>query len=237
MITELLYHYISNANNLLFLAISWSAAVYAFSKWKQTGKVFLIYAHIALLLAPLIDLGTSIQCSMGFSTAITNLCSDYIAKVSLLTLPFVVILTIISGFFVIPIMFTKKYKAKRIELPIIRKCAKKAGIKTPEVYAFDSQQPTAFTVHKRIFTSVGLFDLLTKKEQEAVFLHEIGHIVSGSNWRKFSTFILRIFSPLAAFAPCQITKEEKTADEFAAKIQKTSRYLNGAKRKIKEYYR
>lgn len=236
MISELLYHYLSSANNLLFIIIAWSAAVYAFRRWKQTGKVILIYAHIALLFAPLIDLGTSIQCSMGFSTAITNLCSDYLAKVSLLTLPFVVIFTIVSGFFVIPIMFTNRHKAKRVKLPIIQKCAKKAGTNTPEVYVFDSQQPTAFTVHKRIFASVGLLDLLSQKEQEAVFLHEIGHIVSGSNWRKFSTFILRIFSPLAAFAPCQITKEEKTADEFAAKIQKTHRYLNSAKRKIKEYY-
>ncbi len=236
MISELLSGYLSSYENIAIIAVAWLAAVFALLQWKKTGRAFWIYLHIALLITPLVDFGTSIQCAMSFPSGLMTFCSDYIAKLSLLTLPFVLIASVIIGFFVIPAAYAARCKARRITPVSVKKAAKKAGILVPEVYVFDSQKPKAFTIHKNIFASVGLFDLLSLKEQEAVFLHEIGHIVSGSNWRKFSCTILKMFSPLAAFTPCHASNEEKEADAFAARLQRTTRFLNSAKRKFREYY-
>ncbi|MBI4016465.1 MAG: M48 family metalloprotease [Candidatus Aenigmarchaeota archaeon] len=235
MISELLTGYLSGFQNLLLLIIAWSAAIGAFLQWKRANRAWWIYIHLALVLTPVVDFGTSIQCSMGFSSAVANLCSDYLAKLSLLTLPFVLVGAVLLGFFVIPFLYINKHCAKKVDVPLVNSCAEKAGISVPEVYVFDSQEPKAFTIHKNIFASVGLFDILSEKEQEAVFLHEIGHIILGANWRKFSSVLLKLFSPLAAFAPCQISREETDADAFAVKMQKTSRFINSAKRKIRAY--
>ena len=75
-------------------------------------------------------------------------------------------------------------------------------------------------------------DLLSRKELEAVLLHELNHLSNGSPHIKISLAILNRFSPLARAIPVAYSRyEEKRADDFAKSRQLTKRYLEGARRK------
>ncbi len=114
-------------------------------------------------------------------------------------------------------------------------------MKLPKIYLIDDQKPISFSSFgmftNKIFFSVGLFELLTPKELEAVTLHELYHIKRISSFSKFSTYFLRFLSPMIYFADNekQLRQEENLADSFAIKSQKTSKYLLSAKKKILRY--
>lgn len=237
MVLFLIEQYLSSFFNVFVLVLAWELALVAYFRWRVTSRPLWVYVHLALLLTPLVHFGATIQCDMGFFSGLASLCSSHLIKFVLFTLPFVVIISIILGFFIMPYVFVKNFRAKKAELSIMHAVAGRAGMSAPLLYLFDSQEPKAFTIFNRVFASVGLFDLLSRKELEAVFLHELGHVRSGSNWRKFSALLVRLFSPLAAFTPLQvqINKEERNADAFAVRLQGTSRFLRSAKRKIREF--
>jgi beta-lactamase regulating signal transducer with metallopeptidase domain len=90
-----------------------------------------------------------------------------------------------------------------------------------------------------VHISVGMFDLLQRKEHEAVVLHELAHVRQHSSFEKFSTALARVFSPLAHFASVseRVSAEEAAADAFAAKQQGTSRHLAAAQRKVRQFLR
>ena len=79
--------------------------------------------------------------------------------------------------------------------------------------------------------------LYSKKELEAVLLHEIGHIKHHSGWLKLSTYLQRLASPFSVFVDLNsaLSRSEQEADSFAIKIQGTSRYLNRAKQRVNEF--
>lgn len=239
MVLDLVVQYLSRPFNILVLVVTWELALAAYFKWRTTNRPLWVYVHLALFLTPLVHLGTTIQCDMSFFPGLMSLCSSHVTKLGLLTLPFVIVGTILIGFILLPYLYIRKLSAKKIDILVVRSAAHRAGIRAPALYLFDEQKPKAFTVHGRIFASVGLFDLLSKKEQEAVFLHEFGHVCAGANWRKFSALLVRLFSPLAAFSPLciQIDKEERDADAFAVNLQGTSRFLKSAKKKIRGFAR
>ena len=80
-------------------------------------------------------------------------------------------------------------------------------------------------------------EILSKKELQAVLLHELAHIKEKSSALKVSSTIMNIFSPFSRLAGFgnNITKEEHKADSFVVKTQKTSKYLQAAKSKIGEF--
>ena len=86
-----------------------------------------------------------------------------------------------------------------------------------------------------IFVSKKLLSILNRKELEAVLLHELAHISSKSSVFKVSAFLMN-FSPLSIFNSFggDLTLEEKKADEFVIKMQKTNRHLLSAKRKMEK---
>ena len=87
-----------------------------------------------------------------------------------------------------------------------------------------------------IFVSVGMLDILSKKEIQAVLLHELAHIKQRSSVLKFSSFLMNVLSPLSLLARFHhdTSKEEREADKFAIRVQRTSKYINSAKKKISE---
>ena len=87
-----------------------------------------------------------------------------------------------------------------------------------------------------VFLSIGLLDILRKKEIEAVLLHELHHVASGSSTFKLSTALLRLspFSVLRNFAP-DLGEDERAADAFVRQVQRTDRHLEAARRKIEAY--
>jgi Zn-dependent protease with chaperone function len=97
----------------------------------------------------------------------------------------------------------------------------------------DTAKPYAFALKKDVFITVGMFDILTKKEQEAVLLHELGHVRQKTSLRKFTAAVMRLVSPVSAFYTHKVLNaEERDADAFAASIQGTTRYVLSARAKL-----
>ena len=101
---------------------------------------------------------------------------------------------------------------------------------TPMAYSITNIKPS-------IFLSVGLCELLNKKEREAVLLHELYHIKNNSSFWKFSMSNMKMFSRLSSLSSIKtsLEREEKDADLFAINVSGTDRFLNSAKQKINNF--
>lgn len=159
---------------------------------------------------------------------------------------FALISAFIAAILIAPFIFIKKYSKKSQEITnhhitdFITYYSNKMNLKNIRVYLIDAAKPIAFSfslLKKKIFISVGMIDLLTKKELESVLLHELGHIKNNSSLSKFSNLFLRFLSPLSYFTSINesLNKEEINADHFCFDIQKTWKYLNSAKKKSNEF--
>ena len=202
-------------------------------------KISLIYAHLTALFFPFVLFTTNVACGT-FCLA----CYSNILEMAAISLPTTLVLATISGFLVIPtfyIVSNKKMEIKNREiLKFVKHYSKKLELKMPMIYAVNKAEPIAFSFRSfksAIFLSVGLLDILNKKEIEAIILHELAHIKIKSSALKLSTNILRFFSPLSVLARFNndSTSEEDRADRFAIKEQKTKKYIISAKKKIWEY--
>lgn len=114
--------------------------------------------------------------------------------------------------------------------------------KTVKLHILNTAAPVAFSFSlftPKIFLSAGLFDMLQKKEIEAVLLHELAHVAGRASVLRLSHHLARLLSPFAALASFQngsgIDEDEKTADSYAVEVQGTSKYLKSAKEKIISY--
>jgi Zn-dependent protease with chaperone function len=222
--------------SLLSLALS----VWFFFLMKRQAeprkKVMLIYAHLFTLIFPVVYYiftnGCMSVASMGF-------CNSFKPAVSI----FFVTLgsSIVLGYLLTPLMLKFSSKTSHVRNhhldDFLAAQAEKAGIGKPALHLLDSAKPQAFCVSilkPRIYVSIGLAELLTKREVEAVLLHELGHIKRQSSWLKFSTYLHRLASPFSVFTDFNplMRAEEKAADEFAIKMQRTERYILSAKKKI-----
>jgi Zn-dependent protease with chaperone function len=204
-------------------------------------KAMLIYAHLFTLIFPVVYYiftnGCMSVAGMGFCNSLKPA----------LTIFFVTLLSsVILGYLLTPLMLrfsskTSQVRSHRLD-DFIAGESMKVGIEKPVLHVIDSAQPQAFSVSilkPRIYVSIGLAELLSKKEMEAVLLHEMGHIKRQSSWLKFSTYLHRLASPFSVvtnFNPT-LEAEEKAADEFAIIVQGTSRHIDSAKRKIGNYHR
>jgi len=138
----------------------------------------------------------------------------------------------IGGVVIIPRIYKKS--ARELSLPLFKKLCKQTGINAT-LFLIDKAKPVAFTIGTKVFMSVGLSELLSKKELEAVLLHELHHVCARSSWSKFSAIFVRAFSPIAWFSPYSIEHEEQAADAFAVEIQQTDKYVNSAKIKVDSF--
>ncbi len=202
-------------------------------------KIALIYAHIFGLIFPIFFYIFFNGCSALFSSCGTAKATFYLIIITGIT-------AAILGAVIAPILFLRSHRQRSAEIKkgayalFLWKKAEEMQIKKPKLYLLKSAKPVAFSssfLGNSIFLSVGMADILTKKEIEAVLLHELAHIKNSSSKLKFSASFIELLSPASHIASFrnEMSKEEKEADNFAVKSQKTSRFLNSVKSKLIEY--
>lgn len=195
-----------------------------------------VYAHLALLAFPIAFFGVSMGCqSMGGAGCANAGMTELIVY----AIPGALLLALLAGAVIMPLMYLFSKRAVEVRgdklNTFVSREAARAGIRAPKLYAIDDAKPRAFSFaafSSAIFVSAGALERLNKREAEAVLLHELAHIKNGSSAFKFSSALMRIFSPLASFGRCSIAEEERLADAFAARRQGTKRYLTAAKEKM-----
>ena len=155
-----------------------------------------------------------------------------------------VFLTFIIVSLIGPTLFIKKYIKKSNNLhdtfisKTVREYARRMNLKIPAVHIINTAKPVAFSLSalkKKIFISMGMMELLNKKELEAVVLHELGHIKHKSSTVKFWTLYAKYLSPFAAFSHTSLDQEELDADAVAIQFQQTNKFVRSAKQKLQNF--
>lgn len=230
--------FFSQPIHLTVLIVSWTLALVAFLYWKERHRSSLLYAHLFFALMPLFYFAVAVPCNISLIQGLLALCSVTITKLLIYLIPAGIVGALLSGSYVVPLVYKKCYNAKEINNKKISRMAGQAGISQPKIFVLDTAKPIAFSHGKSIFVSVGMHELLSQKETEAVLLHELGHIKNRSSAKKFSALLARLVSPLAFFYPLgrHIAREEKRADDFAVRAQKTRQHLRSAKTKVAEFF-
>ena len=189
---------------------------------------------LAFLFTPLVLFAVSLSCQ---SVSLT--CAVTLTQLLIYSIPIVVMAALTAGLVLVPWYYEKasSKSAKSIQSFVNNESRRMGLAKTPQAFSFDSGKPFAFSTSffkPRIFISVGMQEVLTKKEMQAVLLHELAHVKNSSAWFKFSSSMLKIFSPFAAVRGFgfSIDAEEQNADAYAIMRQKTLRHINSAKKKV-----
>ncbi len=219
----------TDPGKMLIIVVSMLLGIAAILAWKKYSKPWMLYAHLMLVLSPLFYFALSINCSFSLVKGLLSWCTALFAKFVIYIVPPLMALSFIGGYLLIPRLY--KLIAKPLSLKSFKELCVLTGIKA-ELYLVDKAKPVAFALGKKIFISVGMFELLSKKELEAVLLHELHHVKARSSWNKFSAGFVRMFSPIAWFSVSSVEREEKAADLFSVKMQKNGAYLRSAKRKV-----
>ena len=155
---------------------------------------------------------------------------------------------LIAAMLVSPLVIYQSFKKKSKQLQgsylsdFVEQNAVSYGLKEVKLYLLKTAKPLAMSFshfRKSIFISVGMIDLLGRKEIEAVLLHELSHLKDNTPSLKISSFFLRILSPLSKFASFgrEIDEEERNADKFAVGVQGTRRHIFSARKKTDEFFR
>jgi Zn-dependent protease with chaperone function len=230
LIWENIVAFAADPQHGLLIITSLALSLACLLAWKRDRAPTLLYAHLFFLISPLVFFAFSINCSMSVVQGLLEFCAALLTKFILYILPPLMVLTFVIGYFILPYLYQKYLHARSYRSLRFEKLCKRLGIKA-KLFIIDRAEPIAFALRSSVFVSVGMFEQLTKKELEAVFLHELYHVKSRSSWHKFSTLFASIFSPVARFAHVAISEEEKRADAFAVKAQKTHVHLLRAKKK------
>lgn len=234
--------FVVNIDKTVLAAMSLTLAIFFLLavknlKLSTKTKVGLIYGHLILLFFPVVLFTTEFACG-----AMCMSCQNDTMTLISYSLPSALVLGTIAGFAVIPAFYTfsnrRQIRNKEI-IAFVRKYSSFLNIRMPKIYIVDKAKPIAFSFksfRSAIFVSVGMLDILSKKEIQAVLLHELAHIKQRSSVLKFSSFLMNLLSPLSLLARFHhdTGKEEREADKFAIKLQRTSKYINSAKKKIAE---
>ncbi len=162
-------------------------------------------------------------------------CQSCTARSLLYSIPVAVIGLLIFEYIIIPNIYLAINKVV---------LSKELSETLPEyipVYIADNGKPFAFSysgLRKWIVVSQGMIELLNEKELNSVLLHEYGHIANNSSFYKSSNWLYSKIPLLRAFLDnfALEDEEEKRADQFAIEKQGTNRYLNSAKKKLKNYF-
>ncbi|MEK6874689.1 MAG: M56 family metallopeptidase [Nanoarchaeota archaeon] len=215
------------------LSLSILALGFLTSKNTKT-KLTALYIHTFFLLFPIILYLTYSGC-----TAMLGSCETIKQTITLAGITSV--FALLSSAILAPFLFIKRIinTSKTIgSHPItvfIARVAEQYDIIPPTFHIINTAIPIAFSfslIKSRIFISVGLADILTYKELEAVLLHEFAHIKQQSSLIALSRHIAYI-TPIAWFTiKNELNNDEQNADKFAMLYQKTSRHIRLAKAKI-----
>lgn len=203
-------------------------------------RLALIYGHIFTLVFPFVFYALFQGCQ-----ALLTSC-DGLQKVLYLLL-ITLGISLLLGLLFTPFLYLSVNKKKCLSLEdshissFVSTAAVDMRIEKPKVCYLNVAKPLAFSVkyfHSRIFLSIGLLDLLSHKEKEAVLLHELYHLQQRSSVYKYSLHLLHLLSPLAFFTNFdrELTLEEKNADLFAITWQKTDEYILSSKEKMNTFY-
>jgi Zn-dependent protease with chaperone function len=223
------------------LLFSLSAILFSFYKVhterKTKQKLSWVYALIFSFLFPLFFIAFSMTCQMGISCA---------GSAIFYSLPLSFVIALIVGYVIIPFIYMRLRKNHKLSngslASFVENTAADNNIRKPGLYAFDSIEPEAFSysfVTPIIMISTRMMEMLTRKEVEAVLLHELGHLKGSSSIYRFAAFFVSHLPFLSRAVDVLVVEkgEEELADRFAAKIQRTSRHIRSARRKISEYHR
>ncbi len=220
-----------------FLLISFLLLYVSKTRIQVRTKIAMMHLHIFFFILPLIYAAFSWSCQKPIFGCVQK-------ELFVIIVPLTLIATFFIGFIVIPLLYGLMHRSKYLhDMKInsfIKKESMKIGIKKPLVCFVENARPFAHSFTNlipMILISVGLCEILTHKEKEAVLLHELYHIKSRTSLFKFSTTFLRLVSPVSQFTSFRsnLVEEEKEADIYAIKEQGTNKYILSAKQKIDRY--
>lgn len=196
-------------------------------------KTYLIYLHLAALFFTPIFFLLSMKCN--------GVCNMTLLELAAYSVPAAFAASFIFGFIGIPQIYLRFSGARRVsaESPVsrfVKKYAAKINIPAPAIFFADSQAPFAFSSSwpkSMIVLSVGMSDILDKRELRAVLLHELHHTKENASTAKLSAYLMK-FSPFSVFKKFsnELNCEEVRADLFAAEVQGTSKFILSAKKKV-----
>ncbi|HLF55039.1 MAG TPA: M48 family metalloprotease [Candidatus Nanoarchaeia archaeon] len=224
--------FVTDPAKMLVVVVSVLFSIAAILLWKKYNKALFLYAHLFFVISPLSYFALSINCSMSLAEGLLAWCTTLLTKFVIFILPPLMALAFVSGYVLLPRLYRRL--SKPLSLKTFKELCKLTGIRA-ELFLIDKAKPVAFTLRNKIFVSVGMFEILSKKELEAVLLHELYHVQSRSSWNKFSAGFVRLFSPIAWFSASSVEQEERAADSFAVRVQKSEAYLKSAKQKVSGY--
>lgn len=238
MIANAALTFFQNPLHLSVLIASLALALITFLAWREHGRVRWLYAHLFFLLVPLLDFAIAVPCATPFLQGLKSFCTITYTKLAIYLLPIALLGALLLGFVIAPALYKKMYRAKPLHNKRLEKLARDTNI-TAHFWLLDTAKPIAFSFGRHVLVSVGMFELLTRKQQDAVVLHELGHVQRQSALNTFSTALARFFSPLAHFTSvhARISAEEHAADDFAVRAQGTARHVNAAKRAVEAFAR
>jgi len=237
MLLEAVSSFFGNPLHLTVLIVSWTLALISFLHWREHPEARYLYAHLFFLFVPLLDFAVAVPCQIPFVQGLLTFCSVVVTRTIIFLIPVALLLAVVLGYHVAPAVYRRMYSAKQVRDARFEKLARKAGLSGTRFWVLDTAKPIAFSIRKDVLMSVGMFELLRRKEQDAVLLHELGHVRQKSSLAKFSLSLARWFSPVAHFASVdtRISAEERAADRFAIRMQGTARHLKTAKHKLSQY--
>ncbi len=233
-------NFLENPISLKVLIGSMTISAIFYLLFKKTPsakrKINYLALHIMTLFFPFIFSAAFWKCMMPVAT-----CSP---KLFIFLAPILLIAAVVASFTLLPYIYSWSGRNNQIKQCHIKEFVAKEsealGIKEPNIYSINEIKPVAYSITSlkpAIFVSAGLAEILSGKELESVLLHELYHHKSKAYFWKFSLRMLGIFTPLSTFTNTKnhIKREEIKADNYAALVQETKRYLNSAKRKIVVY--
>lgn len=209
------------------------------SNLSMNKKIALIYIHIFGLIFPIFFYIFFNGCSALFSSCGTGKATFYLVIATGIT-------AAVIGAILAPLLFLRSHRKNSQEIKsgfaaeMIEEKSGELGIRKPKLYLLKTPKPVAFSFSMAepvIFISAGMADILSKKEVEAVLLHELSHIKNSSSKLKLPASLMKILSPASHVASFRrvISAEEKEADIFAIKAQGTAVHINSVKEKLSEY--
>ncbi len=185
-----------------------------------------MHLHLAFLLFPFVLLAISLTCQQA------GLCAVGVTQLALLSIPLAVAAALFAGLVLIPLAHRLRGKLERGWMQSFIQVHGGGA----DVFLFGSSRKTAYSVaglKPAIFVSSAMNAALSRKQLQAVLLHELAHIRRGSQPLKTVALFLAKFSPLRALVaiPAIVRQEEAFADGFARKVQGTNRHLENARRR------
>src|SRR3989344_3184876 len=185
------------------LVFSFIASISFFILFRKTDKIKTktnyLYAHIFFLFSPFIFSALLWECIIP-----VFMCTQ---KLIIYGLSGGSVIGLLTSFLVIPYVYPWATNSREIRNKsmdqFLKNQTKNLKIRKPRLYSVEDTAPVAYSITNTkptIFLSVGLCELLNKKEQEAVLLHELYHIKNNSSFWKFSLNQIKMFSLLSSFS-------------------------------------